>query len=119
MHRWINEEIHRWTNKLMHGWIDNQVCALQRWRREEFVHVCKHLQLGCQGRLSPACCCPCYLFVVSFVTLRVAVFAALLLLPLCYLFALLLYNTIQYKSEYYYSGINPVEFRGHSYYYKI
>ena len=24
------------------------------------------------------------------------------------------YNTIQYKNEYYYSGINPVEFRGHS-----
>ena len=23
------------------------------------------------------------------------------------------YNTIQYKNEYYYSGINPVEFRGH------
>ena len=23
------------------------------------------------------------------------------------------YNTIQYKHEYYYSGINPVEFRGH------
>ena len=22
------------------------------------------------------------------------------------------YNTIQYKNEYYYSGINPVEFRG-------
>ena len=26
-----------------------------------------------------------------------------------------LYNTIQYKLEYYYSGINPVEFRGHIY----
>ena len=24
------------------------------------------------------------------------------------------YNTIQYKNEYYYSGINPIEFRGHS-----
>ena len=24
------------------------------------------------------------------------------------------YNTIQYKHEYYYSGVNPVEFRGHS-----
>ena len=24
------------------------------------------------------------------------------------------YNKIQYKHEYYYSGINPVEFRGHS-----
>ena len=24
-----------------------------------------------------------------------------------------IYNTIQYKNEYYYSGINPVEFRGH------
>ena len=23
------------------------------------------------------------------------------------------YNTIKYKHEYYYSGINPVEFRGH------
>ena len=22
------------------------------------------------------------------------------------------YNTIQYKHEYYYSGVNPVEFRG-------
>ena len=27
---------------------------------------------------------------------------------------LLLYNTIQYKNEHYYSGINPIEFRGHS-----
>ena len=26
------------------------------------------------------------------------------------------HNTIQYKNEYYYSGINPVEFRGHSSY---
>ena len=24
------------------------------------------------------------------------------------------YNRIQYKHKYYYSGINPVEFRGHS-----
>ena len=27
---------------------------------------------------------------------------------------IVLYNTIQYKYEYYYSGINPIEFRGHS-----
>ena len=29
------------------------------------------------------------------------------------LYCLVLYNTIQYKNEYYYSGINPVEFRSH------
>ena len=27
------------------------------------------------------------------------------------------YNTIQYKNEYYYSGIHPIEFRGHKYAY--
>ena len=31
-----------------------------------------------------------------------------------FLYCIVLYNTIQYKNEYYYSGINPVEFRGHS-----
>ena len=27
---------------------------------------------------------------------------------------LIIYKKIQYKNEYYYSGINPIEFRGHS-----
>ena len=29
------------------------------------------------------------------------------------------YNTIQYKNEYYYSGINPIEFLGHNEYYEL